>query len=221
QFYAKINKAQKAISMAEESYYFIKTSDFKNTIQGFHHILNLAEVHYKLKDYNQAIIYSNEALNLLNDKNLRSTNFTDSIQIQYRQPKALLINAKSKYHLQNENSEDLLTEILDQMESSGSILSRRKEIIKSYDDLSLLITENNELFDFSKQLQLDLYQLTNNDAYLTNFLTIHESSLYNRIRSRLNLKNNLAFADIPKEVITRETALRSEERRVGKEELSE
>jgi len=209
QFYAKINKAQKAISMAEESYYFVKTSDFKNTIQGFHHILNLAEVHYKLKDYNQAIIYSNEALNLLNDKNLRSTNFTDSIQIQYRQPKALLINAKSKYHLQNEKSEDFLTELLDQMEIGVSILSRRKEIIKSYDDLSLLITENNELFDFSKQLQLDLYQLTNNDAYLTNFLTIHESSLYNRIRSRLNLKNNLAFADIPKEVITRETALKN------------
>lgn len=209
QFYAKINNSEKAISLAEESYNFIKTSDFKNTLQGFHHILNLAEVHYKLKDYNQAIVYSNEALNLINDKNLASTNFTDSIQIQYRKPKALLINAKSKYYLQNNKSETFLKDLLIQMENGVTILSQRKETIKSYDDLSLLITENNELFDFSKQLELDLYNKTKDEAYLTNFLTIHESSLYNRIRSRLNLKNNMTFAHIPKEVIARETVLKS------------
>src|SRR5690554_6602335 len=210
QFYAKTNNPERAISLAEESYNFIKTSDFKNTLQGFHHILNLAEVYYKLKDYHQAINYTNEALNLLNNEDLSAVNFTDSIQIQYRKPKALLINVKSKYYLQPNKSESFLKNLITQIDNGLSILNQRKEIIKSYDDLSLLITENNELFDFAKQLHLDLYQKTQDETYLTNFLTIHESSLYNRIRSRLSLKNNMVFAHIPKEVIARETALKAQ-----------
>ncbi|PWI31133.1 hypothetical protein DI383_00215 [Flavobacteriaceae bacterium LYZ1037] len=209
QFYAKIKNSEKAISLAKESYHFIKTSDYKNTIQGFHHILNLSEVYYKLKDYNQALTYSNEALNLLNNKNLSITKFTDSIQIQYRKPKALLINAKSKYYLNSDKSETFLIRLLSQLNNGVEILNQRKEIIKSYDDLSLLITENNELFDFSKQLQLDLYHLTKDESYLVKLLTIHESSLYNRIRSRLNLKNNMTFANIPNQVLARETALKN------------
>ncbi|MFV0572736.1 MAG: CHAT domain-containing protein [Xanthomarina gelatinilytica] len=208
-FYAKIQDTEKAISLAEECYHFIKTSDFNNTLQGFHHILNLAEVHFKLKHYKDAQAYSNEALNMLNNKNLITTNFTDSIRIQYRKPKALLINAKSSYYLNTNKTDTFLKELLNQLNNGIAILNQRKEIIKSYDDLSLLITENNELFDFSKQILLDLYNLTDNQAYLSKFLTLHESSVYNRIRSRLNLKNNLAFANIPKAIIARETYLKS------------
>ena len=207
-FYAKINNHEKAITLAKESYNYIKSSEFNHTLQGFHHTLNLAEVYFKLHDYPQAINYSKEALNLLDNKNLTTTNFTDSIQIQYRKPKALLINAQSNYHLESKKTVAFLKQLFDQLQEGIEILNQRKEIIKTYDDLSLLITENDELFDFSKQLLLDLYDLTKDEMYLNKFLTIHESGLYNRIRSRLNLKNDMAFANIPKEVIKRETELK-------------
>src|SRR5690606_31955079 len=98
--------------------------------------------------------------------------------------------------------------LLDQLDIAIDILEHRKSIITSYEDLSLLITENNDLFDFSKQILLDLYNLTKDHKYLNQFLTIQESSLYNRIRARLNLKNNMTFANVPKQVIKREHALK-------------
>lgn len=208
QFYAKVNNASEAITLAEESYNFIKTSDFKNTLQSFYHILNLAEVHYKLKNYIKALTYSEEALHFLEKNKIISNNFADSIQVQYRKPKALLINAKSKYQLNPHTSKSFLNSLLEQLENGIKILEQRKTIIKSYEDLSLLISENDELFNFSKQLLLDLYNLTKEEIYLTKLVTIHESSLYNRIRTRLNLKN-VTFANIPLKITQREKLLKN------------
>ena len=111
QFYASDNNAKKAISIAEEGYDFIKSSDFKYSIQAFHHTVNLSEVHYKLKNYKEAIIYSNEAINFLDKKNMTTNSFKDSVQIQYRKPKALLIHAKSKYYLNPNPSEVFLNDL--------------------------------------------------------------------------------------------------------------
>lgn len=209
QFHASHNNASKAISLAEETYTFIKNSDFKSTIQEFHHVVNISEVHYKLKNYNEAITYSNEAIHFLNEITIDNIGFKDSIQIQYRKPKVLLINAKSKYELNTDKSEKFLINLLDQTKNSLQILEQRKTIINSYEDLNLLITENTEIFNFSKQLLFDLYHLTNNDAYLNKLLSIHESSIYNRIRSRFNLKNSIAFTGIPSTVIKRENILKA------------
>ena len=209
QFHASHNNASKAISYAEETYNFIKNSDFKSTIQEFHHIVNLSEVHYKLKNYDKAITYSNEAINFLNNIEIDTNGFKDSIQIQYRKPKAILISAKSKYALNTDKSEDFLIDLLNQIKNSLDILEQRKTIINSYEDLNLLITENSELFNFSKQLLLDLYHITNDKIYLNKLLSIHESSIYNRIRSRFNLKNSITFSGIPNTVIHREKTLKN------------
>ena len=209
QFHASHNNASKAISLAEESYNFIKNSDFKSTIQEFHHVVNLSEVHFKLKDYKQAILYSNKAISFLDKIVINTNGFKDSIQIQYRKPKALLINAKSKYELEINKSEKFLIDLLDQTKTSLDILEQRKAIINSYEDLNLLITENSELFNFSKQLLLDLFHLTNNELYLNKLLSIHESSIYNRIRSRFNLKNSIAFTGVPETILTRENVLKN------------
>ena len=209
QFYASHNIAPKAVSLAEESYDFIKSSDFKSTIQEFHHVVNLSEVHYKLKDYEQAILYSKEAIRFSDNIGKKTENFKDSIQIQYRKPKVLLINAKSKYELHTDKSEAFLVNLLDQTKTSLDILEQRKAIVNSYEDLNLLITENSELFSFSKQLLLDLYHKTNNELYLNKLLSIHESSIYNRIRSRFNLKNSIGFSGIPKTILKRENTLKN------------
>ena len=45
--------------------------------------------------------------------------------------------------------------------------------------------------------------------YLNKLLSIHESSIYNRIRSRFNLKNSIGFSGIPKTILKRENTLKN------------
>ncbi|MCF7560565.1 CHAT domain-containing protein [Sabulilitoribacter multivorans] len=209
-FYAKINDSKKALQLATSAYNYTKQNEFENTLMQFHHTVNMAEVYFELKKYNDALSYSNKALEFFSENKLQSQTLSDSIQQEFKKPKAILVNVKSKYYLATEHSESFLIDLLKQINNSIKILEQRKSITKSYDDLSLLIVENNELFNFSKQLLLDLFHLTNKEDYLIKLLTIHESSIYNRIRTRLNLKNNITFANIPKAILDRENLLKHE-----------
>ncbi|WP_310991336.1 CHAT domain-containing protein [Aequorivita marina] len=208
-FYAKNNKREKALTLAEETYTFTHTGDFKNTLQEFHHTINLARVHYELKDYNDAILYSNKALKFNILRQNQKAKASDSILIQYRKPQALYINAASKYYQQENKSAAFLKELLDQINEGISILEQRKKLINNSEDLSLLITENEEVFRFAKKVAMELYQTTKDETYLNKVITLHESSIYNRIRSRLNLRENVAFQNVPNKVIAREAHLKN------------
>lgn len=207
-FYAKINDSEKAIELASLGYNYTNQKQFENELIQFHQTVNMAEIHLELENYTNALSYSDRALDFFSERKIQSQTLSDSIQQEFRKPKAILINAKTKYHLTTEHSEDFLIVLLNQISKGIKILEQRKSIIKSYEDLNLIMVDNNELFSFSKQLLLDLFQLTNNQTYLNRFLTIQESSLYSRIRTRLNLKNNMAFANIPNRVIERENILK-------------
>jgi len=208
-FAAKNGKREKALSLANETYNFTKTGDFKNTIQEFYHIINLAQVHYYLKDYKEAEKYSNEALRFNILKKSEKISATDSILSQYRTPQALLINAESKYHLAENKNPFLLKELLEQVEKGIVILDQRKKVVTNHEDVSLLITENEELLNFAEKLRLELYQMTKDEVYLDKLIALHESSIYNRIRSRLNLRDNVAFKHIPQKVLERENTLKN------------
>lgn len=205
-FYAKAGMDDKALELSSELYNFIKTSDYKNTLQEFQHALNFAEVNFIIKNYEDALKYSNESLKI-GMNNLENTNAIDSILIQFNHPKALLINVKSKYNLTNNKTESFLQSLTKNIAKGILILEQRKKTIKSSDDLNLLISQNIELFNFSKKLNLELYNISKNPIYLNKTIELHESSIYNRIRSRLNLRNT-AFGDVPLYVIKREGDLK-------------
>lgn len=208
-FYTKKNENEKAIELALKGYYFTKDKRFENDLIQFNHTQNLADVYLRLKDYEAALKYSEESLLFFKDNKFKAKTLTDSIQNEYRKPRALFINAKSKYHLKDIKDISFLASLLTQIKEGVSILERRKIIIKTPEDLSLLIEENNSLFDFAKQIILDLYEKTKNEIYIQDLISMHESSIYNRIRSRLNIRNNIAFNDIPKKVIEREKHLKT------------
>jgi CHAT domain-containing protein len=50
--------------------------------------------------------------------------------------------------------------------------------------------------------------MTKDEVYLDKMIALHESSIYNRIRSRLNLRGDVAFQHIPNEVVSRENTLK-------------
>lgn len=209
-FAAKNGKNEKAISLAQETYDFTHQGDFKNTLQEFYHTINLAQVHYLLKNYIEAERYSEEALGFNVSQEGEKISTTDSILSHYRKPQALLINAASKYHQSEAKPASFLKELLQQVKEGIAILNHRKKVVNTHEDVTLLITENEELFNFAEKLRLELYKITKDEVYLNKLIALHESSIYTRIRSRLNLRENVAFQHIPKDVIARENNLKNE-----------
>ncbi len=208
-FAAKNNNREKAISLAQETYDFTHKGDFKNTLQEFYHTINFAQVQYLLNNYNEAIKYSDEALKFNLSREGEKISATDSILSQYRKPQALLINAQSKYFLATEKNATLLKNLLNEVEEGINILDKRKKVVNNNDDNTLLLKENEDLLNFAEKLRLELYEITNDDQYLDNLIALHESSIYSRIRSRLNLRDNVAFQDVPAEILEREKELKS------------
>jgi len=208
-FYATIGQREKAITLAEESYGFTKKDGFKNDLITFNHIENLAFIHFTLEDYQNALTYSNEALSYFSNQNLSLNGTLDSIQNEMRKPRALYLRAKSKYHLNDKRDKQQLVSLLAEVQKGLAILDRRKTNIKTQEDLNLLLIDNNDLINFTKQLRWDLYAITQDEDYLDDMVSLHESALYTRIRSRLNLKD-VAFSNIPKKTLEREFELKEQ-----------
>ncbi|MCG2429595.1 CHAT domain-containing protein [Aequorivita xiaoshiensis] len=209
-FYVKIGEKEKAISAAEEAYKYSRNNSLKNTLQEFFQLQNLAIVHFKLKNYKKSLEYSEKAIafNLLNKAEEIGT--ADSIVIQYRKPTAILTNVASKYHLSKNRTTADLKQYKTELNKAISILEQRKKVVNNYDDLTILNKENNELFNFAKKILLELYQNTKDDFYLDQAISLHESAIYNRIRSRLNIRDNIAFQNVPIEIIEKEKLLKND-----------
>lgn len=208
-FYVKIGEDEKAIATAKEAYDYLHASSLRNTLQEFHHIQNLAKVYYELKDYENALKYSEEAIkfNLLADGNKMSG--VDSILVQYRKPTAILINTASKYKLSHNRTPEILKQYLGEIDQAISILDQRKRVVTTHEDITFLIADNEDLFNFAKKLKLELYETTKDESYLDQVISLHESAIYNRIRSRLSLRENIYFKNVPKEVLEKETQLKN------------
>lgn len=207
-FYAKHGKGEKGLSLAKEIYDYTRNGDFKNSIIELRSIINLAETYYYLEDYESSKFYSDRALQFNIESNENSSNVSDSIVIQFEKPRAITINCKSQYKLQPNKSEAFLSQLLSEIEKGMSILDQRKTVIKTHNDLNILISQNKELIDFSKKIKLELYNITEDIDYINNLVVSHESSMYNRIRSRLNFRENLSFANVPKTILQSEHQLK-------------
>ncbi len=207
-FYAKNNNKKKALDLVQETYDAVQNSDFKNTLQELTNLIAIADIYYHLQDYEKAVNYSNQALNFNNNNGYQT--HQDSVLFEFNKPRAIVINAKSKYQLQTDKSEEFLTFMLNEIEKGLKILEQRKSIINSAVDLNQLLTQNSELIDFAEKIRLELYYLTNNEKFLNDLLKLHESSVYNRIRARFNIVNEINFGGIPRSVVNRESYLKEQ-----------
>jgi len=62
---------------------------------------------------------------------------------------------------------------------------------------------------FTKYISYELYKLTGDKKYLDRVMGLHESGIYNRIRSRLDKNDSLQFANVPVQIQTQEKQLKS------------
>lgn len=207
-FYAKQNNSKKAINLAKEAYDNARIGFLKNTLREFNATTNLAQVYLILKDYQKAKNYSQDAIDFEYTNN-EVTKTADSVLLQFEKPRALAINIKAAYELQPNRTEKFLLKLLQKVEDGVAILDQRKTVLKTHSDLTSLISQNQELFNLAKKIRLELYTLTNNEAFLNDIIELHESSLYNRIRSRLNFRQDIAFSGVPSAVLKREQNLKN------------
>ena len=121
---------------------------------------------------------------------------------------AILLNTKAKYHLAIHRDISFLKDLNKSIEEVIAILERRKAVIVSQKNVNDLIHDNREAFDFAKKLNLELFEKTGDEIFLNNVLSFHESSIYSRIRARLNLKKDISFSKVPEKIQRREKILK-------------
>lgn len=122
------------------------------------------------------------------------------------QTELLTYLAKAKFERRAERTE-YLEEAADIIDKATTLVERRKSLVTSQQGVNDLIETNRETFGLAKQIYLALYQRTEKEKYLEQLIALHESSIYNRIRARLNLTDN---SFVPEDVLQKERELRTE-----------
>jgi CHAT domain-containing protein/tetratricopeptide (TPR) repeat protein len=207
-FLSKNGNPKHALTTAKDAYNYVVNNTDENSFSSFIHILNIGEVYNNTKDYKTALIWIEKANQNLEKRLKNSKTKADSIQISFYQPKLILLKSKAKFGL-NKNPEDaFIKQQIHQLDKALKILERRKTTLYKREDISVLLTDYKSVTDYSKQLSFLLYKKNNDYKYLNKTLELHESTIYNSIRSRLNLKNKINFSNIPILIVNREKELK-------------
>lgn len=207
-FYAQNGESDKALAIARKVLSYLQTVNQGNSLQAFYQLNNLAEIELIAGRYSQTINYSNAALTLISEKIKDGRTVLDSVKMEVFKPKALLLNAKATYHLREKKDSAFLTKLANQLTDALQIVEKRKVLIDDPESINILIADNNELIDFSKKIEIELYQITGNEAFLNKFINLHESGIYNRIRSRLDKEKAIKFTDLPLAIQQQEQQLK-------------
>lgn len=172
----------------------------------------MAEVKFNLKNYKEAISWSERSLNLL-EKNdaLKST---DSMFWQALQAKPILYKSKATYKIVDTTNVKTVSEIYNTLKNSIEILNASASKYVSNVDKSEYLSKMQPILDFTMQISLKLYEMTEDNAYLEQLVSMHESSIYNRIRSKLSNRDNIQFKGVPQDILEKENAIKNDLKRL-------
>ncbi len=209
-FLSENGDAQEAIETALKGYNYVANSGGKKDFPIIKNIKNIAQVHYNLNNYLLAKEWAERGMSYLDERIKESKTDLDSIQIEFRRPSIILILVKSEYRLKSDKNTQFLEGIIEKLDIAINVLEKRKTISFSPEEIANLLSEYKEVTDFAKQIQFDLYELTEDSKYLNNAINLHESSIYNRIRAQLNARSEVTFSNVPQAILNREKALKKE-----------
>ncbi len=208
-FYAENGQPEKALTKANKGYLYVEKNDGPVTLPAFYQLLNLSEVYFLSGRFKQSLDYSNKSLQVVNKQLLTSNNLLDSIRMELKKPKAILQKGKATYELLPKKDVASLTAILNDMNAALLILERQKTVLSDPADIGLLIADHSALLDFIKKLNYDLYGITKDQAYIDRIVSLHESGVYNRIRSRLDKNDSIQFSNVPESTRSNERNLKA------------
>lgn len=181
QAYANTGDFQKAEALLDETLEQVKTLYGPNSFLANTALINQIKLGYKKQDYAGVVALCEQ---LLADQEAMPGN---SIYARISQSEILLFLARATYANTGEKTLEHLMAVDKILEKATLALEQHKSLITSAEGVANLIEYNRGVFGFAKKINLELFELTKDQSYLDKVITLHESSIYNRIRTRLNL----------------------------------
>lgn len=182
QAYAENNAFGEALGLLENTYAKIGATYGRQSYLAKAALLTQVRVYYLQGDYAKCISLCREMLQAAQGP-------SDPANDPYlwgEQAEVYLYLAKAQFGLLPHSRENLL-EIAATIDAATVLVEKRKSLVTSQSGVASLIEANREVFNFAKKAYLALYRETQDEAHLAKVMALHESSIYNRIRARLNL----------------------------------
>jgi CHAT domain-containing protein/tetratricopeptide (TPR) repeat protein len=207
-FYAENKDAKTAVAKGLKGYKYVVKNQGQYALPVFYELLNLGQIYFELGNYQQALQYSRKGLDVVNKLTATAENSLDSVKTELKKPKALLLMVRSEYELTQQKTQPALERLLSRLEEALELLEKRKSVIDDPHDIGLLMADHAELLEFAKKIIFELHELTHDESYVDQLVSLHESGLYNRIRSRIDKNGNMEFAHVPDEIQKKERELK-------------
>ena len=208
QFLADNDEFEKAIEIATQNYNYIAKSGIDNNFPIIKEMLNLSEIHYKAGNYSEAHIWAVKGNAFLDKHILKAESGIDSVQIEFRRPSITLMEVQSLLKTTEEKDSTFLKQQIEKVNKAVLSLEQRKTTAFNLADINNILTEYKALNTLSKKLHYQLFQQTGREAHLNKTISLHESGIYNRLRTQFNIKNGIRFGALPAAVIEREKQLK-------------
>lgn len=202
-FLAENGEPDQAIRLSTQAYEYMNKNANDESFSKLKQLLNLAQINHNIGDFETALLWVGKANKYLDDTE------TDVIQKEFNKPQLILLKAGAEYELQKHKDTLFLKQQLNNLHKATTILEERKTTLYKNEDINVLLSQYQSITNLSKKLTLELYDKTADPNYLMDILKLHESGMYNRIRSRLNLRNNIEFSGIPDDILNREIHLKN------------
>lgn len=218
-FYAGNNEPALALSLVNKGLNYVVQSQGEQSLQTVLQLTNLANVQYKLKNYGAVVQNADRGIKAVDAVMGSSSEMMDSVKIEMEKPRLILLRSKAAYEMMPAKKDTAaLLGLLKELYEAKDILDKRKTILFSDKDITALIASNNDLLDFIKKLNYELYNSTGGIRYLDKMIGLHEAGMYARIRSRMDKQRAIRFARVPGAVIAEENRLRLEIENILKSE---
>ncbi len=205
QFLGEHEKRAEAMRVAQKCYDYIVKYQGKESLDAFYQLLNFSKIEYLGNSLASAYTYAEKSLNLIDKKLITSTSLIDSVKLEVYKPRAILYKSLASYRMPG--GQEKIISILKELDQAIDILERKKGFVNDPENNKIILSENKELFDFVKQLNLELYRNSGNESYINRVMSLQESALYSRIRSRLEHNDSMKFTRIPQRIIDQGKAL--------------
>ncbi|WP_179343942.1 CHAT domain-containing protein [Winogradskyella ursingii] len=205
-FYSRNNFAPEANNAANRLLDVVKATETGEKLETIKAYNLLAEIKLNLKEYDESINWANKSLDAI-ERNRATTNM-DSIFWHELKIAANFNKSRANYNLIDTTDVEAVSSIFKALKKSIDELNNNASKYTSDIDRNDYIFKTSSLLDFSMQIALQLYSLTNKKEYLDHLISMHESRIYNRIRSKIGVRENIQFYKLPESILKREKQLK-------------
>lgn len=206
--YVADKQPQKAIATANYTLQYLGSSVGENSLRTVENLKTLINAQYHAELYREAEANSTKGLKVLNDLLAGSEDVLDSMRVEMEIPAYVYFKTKSTYELLPKKDTLLIKSLLAELTDAVKIYEKRRIILAGEQDKGALLDYIRMTTDFIKQLNFELLDLSGDTNYIDDIMGTHESSVYTRIRSRMDRQKAIRFAHLPENVQQEESKIK-------------